>query len=217
MFKYLLFDLDGTLTDSQEGLFKSFQHALLHFGIDEQNPENLKRFIGPPAHYAFCEFYGFSESDAIKAIEVFRERFSVKGIYENKLYPGIFDMLKSLKESGKVIALATAKPEKFAKTVIEYFDIAQFFDCVVGTSMDNTDHSKTSILNKVLKEINADKASSVMIGDRKFDIEAAKECGILSIGADYGYAPEGELKACGADFVVDSVDELHKLLNGLPF
>ena len=87
MFKYLLFDLDGTLTDSQEGLFKSFQYALSAYGIDEQDPENLKRFIGPPAHYAFCEFYNFSEKDAICAVEVFRERFSTKGIYENKLYP----------------------------------------------------------------------------------------------------------------------------------
>jgi len=212
MFKYILFDLDGTLTDSKEGLFKSFQHALLHFGIDEQDPENLKRFIGPPAHYAFCEFYDFSEEDAIKAIEVFRERFSVKGIYENKLYPGIFNMLKTLKEHGKKVALATAKPEVFAKTVIKYFDIEQFFDCVVGTSLDNTDHNKTFILNQVLKKLNADKNTSVMVGDRKFDIEAAKECGIASIGAEYGYAPKNELKNCGADFLARSADDLLRLL-----
>ena len=212
MFKYLLFDLDGTLTDSQEGLFKSFQYALSAYGIDEQDPENLKRFIGPPAHYAFCEFYNFSEKDAICAVEVFRERFSTKGIYENKLYPGVFDMLKNLKEQGKIIALATAKPEHFAKIVIDYFDIAQFFDCVVGATMDNKDHSKVNIINKVLDNINADLNQSVMIGDRKFDIEAAKLCGIKTLGAEYGYAPQGELVECGADFLVSSTKELEMLL-----
>ena len=121
-------------------------------------------------------------------------------------------MLKTLKEHGKKVALATAKPEVFAKTVIKYFDIEQFFDCVVGTSLDNTDHNKTFILNQVLKKLNADKNTSVMVGDRKFDIEAAKECGIASIGAEYGYAPKNELKNCGADFLARSADDLLRLL-----
>lgn len=212
MSKYILFDLDGTLTDSKEGLFKSIQYALSHYGIDEKNPEKLKCFIGPPLHYAFCEFYGFSEERADEAVKIFRERFSVKGIYENKLYPGIFDMLKSLKENGKVLALATAKPEHFAKTVIDYFDISQFFDCVVGTTFENKDHSKSNIINKALKKINAEKDEAIMVGDRKFDILAAKECGIKSIGVKYGYAPENELKDFGADFIVDTTTELKELL-----
>lgn len=212
MFKYLLFDLDGTLTDSQEGLFKSFQYALAAYGIDEQNPENLKRFIGPPAHFAFCEFYNFNEEDAICAVEVFRERFSKKGIYENKLYPDVFDMLKNLKDNGKTIALATAKPEHFAKIVIDYFDIAQFFDCVVGAAMENKDHSKVNIIKQVLDTLSVDLSEAVMIGDRKFDIEAAKICGIKTIGVEYGYAPKNELKQCGADFLVSSVKDLEALL-----
>lgn len=212
MIKYILFDLDGTLTDSKEGLFKSIQYALSHYGINEENTDNLKCFIGPPIHYAFCEFYGFSPEKADEATKLFRERFSVKGIYENKLYSGVFDMLKELKEYGKVLALATAKPEQFAKTVIDYFDISQFFDCVVGTTMENKDHNKASIINKVLEELNADKNESIMVGDRKFDILAAKECDVKSVGVNYGYAPENELKEFGADFIVDTTIELKELL-----
>ncbi len=210
--KYILFDLDGTLTDSKEGLFKSVQYALSHYGITEDDTENLKRFIGPPIHYAFTEFYGFESKKAEEAVKFFRERFSAKGIYENKLYDGIFEMLKELKENGKVLAVATAKPEQFAKRVIDYFDISQFFDCVVGTTMENTDHNKANVLNKALEKLNAPKSEAVMVGDRKFDILASKECGIKSIGVEYGYAPENELLKCGADFLADTVEELRDLL-----
>ena len=121
-------------------------------------------------------------------------------------------MLKELKENGRVLALATAKPEQFAKTVIDYFNISQFFDCVVGTTMENKDHNKASIINKVLEELKADKTEAVMVGDRKFDITAAKECGIKSVGANYGYAPENELEEFGADFIVDTTTQLKELL-----
>lgn len=212
MFDYLLFDLDGTLTDSKEGLFKSFQYALSHYGIEELDEENLKRFIGPPAHYAFCEFYNFSESDAIEAVAVFRERFESIGIFENKLYDGVFDMLKSLKENGKKLALATAKPEHSAWVVLNYFDIAQFFDVVSAATRENRDHNKTKILKKAMTELGGNIENTVMIGDRKFDIEAAKELGIKTIGAKYGYAPPNELSECGCDYIIDTVPELLKLL-----
>lgn len=121
-------------------------------------------------------------------------------------------MLKELKQNGKILALATAKPEQFAKTVIDYFDISQFLDCVAGTTMENKDHNKANIINNVLEELNADKNEAIMVGDRKFDITAAKECNIKSIGVKYGYALENELEEFGADFVVDTTDELKKLL-----
>ena len=212
MFDYLLFDLDGTLTDSKEGLFKSFQYALSHYGIEENNEDNLKRFIGPPAHYAFCEFYNFNEKDAIDAVAVFRERFESIGIFENKLYDGVFDMLKTLKSKGKKLALATAKPEHSAWVVLNHFNIAQFFDVVSAATRENRDHNKTKILEKAISELGCNANDAVMIGDRKFDILAAKELDIKTIGVKYGYAPKGELEACGCDYIIDTVLELLNLL-----
>lgn len=212
MFDYLLFDLDGTLTDSQEGLFKSFQYALRHYGIEENDPDNLKRFIGPPAHFAFCEFYGFPEEKAIEAVWVFRERYEKIGIYENKLYDGVFDMLSKLKEKGKKMALATAKPQKSAEIVLDYFNITDFFDYCVGVSHSAKESSKSVVLEKAFSLLNAEKDKTVMIGDRKFDILAAKDMGLKTIGVNYGYAPPNELKECGADFLVDSPEELLALL-----
>ena len=212
MFDYLLFDLDGTLTDSKEGLFKSFRYALSHYGIEENDEANLKRFIGPPAHYAFCEFYNFSEDKAIEAVSIFRERFESIGIFENMLYDGVFDMLKALKEHGKKLALATAKPEHSAWVVLEHFNIAQFFDVVSAATRENRDHNKTKILQKAIAELNAPKDKVVMIGDRKFDILAAKELDIKTIGVQYGYAPPNELYECGCDYIVDSVSELLNIL-----
>lgn len=212
MIKYLLFDLDGTLTDSQEGLCKSFQYALAAYGITENNEENLKRFIGPPAHYAFCEFYNFTEKDAIAAVEIFRERFSKIGIYENRLYDGIFEMLDELKDHGFKLALATAKPKHFADVVIDYFNIEQFFDVKIGATMDNKNHDKSQIIKDALSEFRASPHEAIMIGDRKFDIQAAKAAGIKSIGVEYGYAPPGELAENNADYIIKTVDELKNLL-----
>lgn len=211
-FKYLLFDLDGTLTDPYEGITKSFQYALAAYDI-EAKQEDLLFVIGPPLIDCFCNVYGFDREKGEEAVAKYRERFSVKGWRENRLLGGVDKMLSSLKESGKVIALATSKPFVFAQKIIEEFDIAKYFDVVVGAEFDGSVSSKPQVIEKVLSQLgNPDLSEVVMIGDREHDIIGAKKCGIKSIGVRVGYAAENELENAGADYIMDTIEELTDFL-----
>ena len=211
-FKYLLFDLDGTLTDPYEGITKSFQYALSAYGI-EAKQEELLCVIGPPLIDSFCGYYGFDKKKGEEAVAKYRERFGVVGWRENRLLDGVDEMLSKLKESGMVIALATSKPFVFAKKIIEEFDIAKYFDIVVGAEIDGSVSTKPQIIEKVLSKLGiTDLSEVVMIGDREHDIIGAKKCGIKSIGVRVGYAAEGELENAGADYIVDTIEELTEFL-----
>ncbi len=211
-FRYLLFDLDGTLTDPYEGITKSFQYALAAYGI-EAKQEDLLFVIGPPLIDCFCNVYGFDREKGEEAVAKYRERFSVKGWRENRLLGGVDKMLSSLKESGKVISLATSKPFVFAKKIIEEFDIAKYFDVVVGAEFDGSVSSKPQVIEKVLSQLGSpDLSEVVMIGDREHDILGAKKCGIKSIGVRVGYAAEDELEKAGADYIIDTIEELTEFL-----
>ncbi len=211
-FKYLLFDLDGTLTDPYEGITKSFQYALDYYGI-EAKQEDLLFVIGPPLIDSFCGFYGFDREKGEEAVAKYRERFSVVGWRENRLLDGVQEMLSSLKESRKVVALATSKPYVFAEKIIAEFDIARYFDVTVGADFEGNISSKAQVITKVLTELgNPDLSEVVMIGDREHDILGAKKCGIKSIGVRVGYAAEGELENAGADFIIDTIEELTEFL-----
>lgn len=212
MYKYLLFDLDGTLTDPQEGITKSFQYALKHYGIDE-SLENLNRVIGPPLVDSFMQFYGMNKADALSAVEKYRERFSSIGIHENKIYPKTADMLAELKANGKTVALATSKPLVFAEKILNDFDIAKYFDVQMGSELDGTRNKKSEVIAEVIKRLNnPPKDSILMIGDRRQDIEGAKSVGIASLGVRFGFAEPGELEHAGADYIVDTVSELKEFL-----
>lgn len=221
-YKYLLFDLDGTLTDPKEGITKSVQYALKSFGIEEPDLEKLTPFIGPPLKGSFMEFYGFDEVQAEEAVEKYREWFTPKGIFQNMVYEGIPQMLKTLREHGKVLAVASSKPQGFVEQILEHFAIREYFSVVVGSCMDGTRVRKEEVVEEALRQLGmaADGrnvhavpqepavSGTVMIGDRKFDIEGGKEYGLVTVGVSFGYAGEGELESAGADYVVDTVGEL---------
>ncbi len=210
--KYILFDLDGTLTDPFEGITKSFLYALKSFGIEE-NQSNLKKIIGPPIKDAFIEYYGFDEEKASEAVLKYRERFSKTGIFENFLYDGIDDMLKALKSSGRVLILATSKPIEFADKILEHFKIKQYFDYLAGSSFSGERGTKTEVIRYAI-EISGinDLSEAVMIGDRHHDIDGAKAVGIESVGVLYGYGELEELEKAGADAIAQTVEGLKKLL-----
>lgn len=212
MFEYILFDLDGTLTDPKEGITKSVQYALASVGIDEPDLDKLEPFIGPPLHESFMEFYGFDRENAMELVDKYRERFNVTGIYENVIYPGIADMLKTLKEAGCKIAIASSKPTEMVEIILDHFDIRKYFDFVVGSNLDGTRTKKEEVVEEALRQMKAVKENTAMVGDRKFDVEGARAFGLTSIGVSFGYAQGNELEEAGADYIVDTVEELQKLL-----
>lgn len=210
---YLLFDLDGTLTDPKEGITKSVQHALKAYGIIEEDLDKLCPFIGPPLSDSFREFYNFPEKDAKEAVYKYREYFSVKGWCENKVYPGIEEMLKKLKESGKHLLVATSKPELFAGRILEHFHLSQYFDLIGGADMGETRVRKADVIRYVLEKGKIEDLSrAVMIGDRKHDVEGAALVGLESIGVLYGYGDQKELETAGAGRIARSVADLERIL-----
>lgn len=219
MFEYILFDLDGTLTDPKLGITSSVQYALRALGIEEPSLDRLEPFIGPPLADSFCEFYGLEGERLATAIDKYRERFATQGIFENEIYPGIPQMLADLKAKGKKLAIASSKPTLFVEQILEHFEIGKYFDHVIGSNMDGTRGTKEEVVEETLRQMlpvemtPAQKRDTVaMVGDRKFDIEGARAHGITSVGVSFGYAPEGELEEAGADFIVNSVDSLHVVL-----
>ncbi len=219
MFKYILFDLDGTLTDPKLGITSSVQYALRALGIEEPSLDRLEPFIGPPLADSFREFYGLEGERLATAIDKYRERFATQGIFENEIYPGIPQMLADLKAKGKKLAIASSKPTLFVEQILEHFEIGKYFDHVVGSNMDGTRGTKEEVVEETLRQMltvemtPAQKRDTVvMVGDRKFDIEGARAHGITSVGVLFGYAPEGELEEAGADYIVNSVRSLQVLL-----
>lgn len=211
-YKYLLFDLDGTLTNPYEGITKSFQYALSAYGIEEKQ-ENLTFVIGPPLTKVFHDVYGFDEQTSLDAVAKYRERFNHIGWRENEILDGIPEMLEKLKNEGKTLCLATSKPKLYADKIIDLFDIAKYFDVSVGAELDGSVCEKNQIIGKVLDCLgNPPKDEVLMIGDRSHDILGAKQCGISSVGVKTGFADENELEDAGADYIADTVDELEKLL-----
>lgn len=219
MFQYCLFDLDGTLTDSREGITKSAQYALQHFGIEEPDLKKLEPFIGPPLKDSFMEFYGFTEEQAEEAMKFYRERFAPIGIYENEVFEGIPEMLRHLHQNGQKLAVASSKPIGFVRQILQHFEIDGYFDVIVGSELDGTRSTKEEVVEEALSQLGIlelsgeeRKNNCAMVGDRKFDIQGAKAYGLTGVGVSFGFAGEGELEEAGADIIVDTVTELEKLL-----
>lgn len=244
MYDYILFDLDGTLTDPKLGITSCVQYALEKFGIKEPDRDKLKPFIGPPLLDSFRDFYGFDDEKGQQAVTYYRERFSTIGLFENEIYPGIPQMLESLQKAGRHLAVASSKPTVFVTQILEHFGILSYFEVIVGSELDGTRTKKEEVVEEALRQlfsvtdqvheveeamdagiadasgeqVGLDAKSTVrrqdvvMVGDRKFDIEGAKAYRIASVGVAYGYAAEGELEEAGADVIVESVEELGKIL-----
>lgn len=211
MKRYFLFDLDGTLTDTGEGIIKSARYALEAFGIPDEPEEKLRRFVGPPLDWSFREYYGMTEEEALAAVEKYRERYRTKGVFETPLYPGIKEFLEELSQHG-VLCLATSKPLHFARQIVEMRGIAPCLTVTVGANMDGTMTDKAQVIGEVLRQLNhPPREEVVMIGDRRHDILGAKNQSLQSIGVEYGYAEAGELTEAGADFMVPTVEALKAL------
>lgn len=218
MFRYILFDLDGTLTDPKIGITTCVQYALKSFGIEEENLDKLEPFIGPPLTDSFERFYGFSKEDAKKAVEKYRERFSTIGLYENEIYPGVREMLDSLSGKGIRLAVASSKPTVFVEKILVHFKIREYFSVVVGSELDGRRSKKEEVVSEALRQLGVteqEKSLCAMVGDRDFDVFGAKQQGVVPVAVSYGYAQGNELEKAGASFIAKDVWSLSQyLMNG---
>ena len=206
MFQNILFDLDGTLTDPGLGITNSVMHALRKHQIEVVDRRELYAFIGPPLKDSFMKYYGFSEEDAVRAIDEYREYFRPRGIYENEVYPGVPELLQTLKENGRRLILATSKPDEFSIEIMKHFGLYEYFDFFSCATMNEKKVTKPEIIQYALDELKiTDLDSCVMIGDREHDILGAKAAGIRSIGVLYGYGSREELEQAGATYIAETV------------
>lgn len=214
-YQTILFDLDGTLTDSAPGILNSVRHACRKLQLDLPDEATLRRFLGPPLPSSFRDYLHLDEEATARAVEAFREYYPDKGIFENEVYPGIPELLRDLKAAGKTVVMATSKPEAFAKRIMEHFSLEQYFDAICGTSMDESRADKGEVIAYALRTAGiTDLQSVVMVGDREHDVKGAARNGLPCIGVVYGYGSAEELSAAGAVALAGSVQELHTLLLG---
>lgn len=209
--KAILFDLDGTLTDSGEGILNSFILAMEHFGLPVPSREALRVVVGPPLNASFRDF-GLPQENWDEAVKIFRDRYTAVGKFENRPYDGIAPMLESLKNQGHKLYVATSKPEDMAVEILEHFDLAKYFSRICGASLDESRASKDRVIAYLLETCGAE-GEMVMVGDTKYDMLGAKAHGIPGIGVSWGYGTVEELQQSGATAIVDTPEKLLELLN----
>lgn len=213
MYKYIFFDLDGTLTDPGVGITNSIIYSLKKFNIEVSDRTQLYKFIGPPLLESYAKYFNFSKEEANKAVVYYREYFTDKGIFENEVYDGIPELLSKLKDAGIKLVLATSKPEHFALRIMEHFELAQYFCCMCGSSQHETQESKADVIRKAISICNIENTENIlMVGDRLHDIEGAKACGLQAAGVMWGYGSVEEFKKYNADYIVNDLNELSNLI-----
>lgn len=208
--KTILFDLDGTLTDSGEGIINCASLALTHYGIPVPDREAMRVFVGPPLHEMFVKF-GVPDTQADEAVEVYRSRYNTVGKFENTPYPGIHALLAELKSIGCRLLVATSKPEALSVEIMEKFDLAKYFDRICGASLDRSRSTKESVIAYLLEE-HADAQDMIMVGDTVFDVIGAAANGIPCIGVAWGYGSVEEMQQAGAVSIAYTMDDLRRLL-----
>lgn len=202
----LLFDLDGTLTDSTEGILKCLVNAIEQMGFEV--PEDTNKFLGPPIRQSFAEFCGMNEEQIDQAVKIFRERYSKVGLFENRVYDGIPEMLERLKNSGKRLMVATSKPQVYAVRIFDRFGLSQYFEFVGGAELDGSRDYKDEVIEYVLAQTGiTDRSSVLMIGDRRQDVLGAHKTGIKCMGILWGYGSTEELTEAGADYIAETPDK----------
>ena len=211
--EYIFFDLDGTLTDPAIGITNAVMHALKKYGIAVSDRKELYKFIGPPLWDSFEKYCGFSKEEANAAVEYYREYYRDKGMFENQVYDGCEGLLKELKDNGKILIVATSKPEVFAEQILEHFGIAKYFTFIAGSTLDGSRVKKGDVIRYALESCKIiDGSQAIMIGDREHDIIGAKEMGLSSIGVLFGYGSRAELEEAGADFIVSTIEDIGKVI-----
>ena len=211
MYKAVLFDLDGTLTDSGPGIMKCVQYALEKIGRPEPDLEKLRVFVGPPMFRQFMDYAGVDEDTARQAVAFYRERYIPTGIFENSVYPGIPELLSFLKMKGYQVAVASSKPEFMVRTVLEHFDLISYFDEMVGATPDGSLIDKAEVIAEAMRRLGipeSHKNEVLMIGDTRFDVEGARRAGLDCVAVAFGYGEKKDLEAAEPLRIVDTVDEL---------
>ena len=208
--KAVLFDLDGTLTDSGEGIMNCARLALSHYGIEVSDESSLRVFVGPPLAETFLKF-GVPAEEVDHAIEIYRSRYIPIGKYENKPYPGIRELLEKLKAEGHRLYVATSKPETTSVDILEHFELAKYFDIIAGASFDHARHSKALVIAYLLEQTGKD-LDAVMVGDTAFDVIGAKSHGIPTVGVSWGYGKVSDMEEAGAIGIAHTMDELYDLI-----
>lgn len=209
----VLFDLDGTITDSGPGIINCVKYALKKAGMPDADVSELRAFIGPPLHEQFRDFCGITDDQAEEMVRLYRERYSGTGIFENRVYDGVIPMLEQLKGAGIRILLATSKPEKFAKIIADHFGFEEYFDFIGGANMDGTRTDKQEVIEYVLESCGvSDRTDLIMVGDRRYDVEGAKKAGLASMGVLYGYGSREEIEAAGPDLIAETPADVTALI-----
>lgn len=213
-YSYVIFDFDGTVVDTGEGILKSLQYSFEQMGHEVPDLFDLKKFIGPPIHYSYVTFYGIAEAEVEQYIKKYRERYRKIGIYECFIYDGVLETIKALKKNGVKIGIASSKPISLIYDVMDYLKITEYFDAVVGTQFDDSNHpGKTDlVLESMQKLSDTDKKRTLMVGDRYFDIDGATGAGVDSVGVTYGYGSREEFMEHGATYIIDNAKELLNIL-----
>jgi phosphoglycolate phosphatase len=213
-YKHIIFDLDGTLTDPGIGITNSIMYSLRKFGIEAERSE-LYKFIGPPLRESFSLYFGFDKDQAEQAVVYYREYFSEKGMYENEIYPGINDLLAELSLQSRKVYVATSKPQEYSLLILEHFGILKYFEIVSGSNMDGSMSAKSDLIERIIPHIDSDElVETIMIGDRRYDIEGAKHHGIDSAAVLYGYGERSELEDVNPTYLIETTAKLSSLLLG---
>ena len=209
--KTILFDLDGTLTDSGEGIINCASLALERFGITPPDKETMRQFVGPPLVDSFVKF-GVPAEKAEEAVEIYRSRYIPIGKFENTPYPGIHEMLRKLRDHGHRLFVATSKPESMSVEILEHFGLADFFTDICGATMDGSRSSKEDVIAYLLGR-NSGEGEIIMVGDTVYDILGAKAHGIPAIGVDWGYGKTQDMVEAGAAAIAYTTEELLNTLD----
>lgn len=217
MYKYIFFDLDGTITQSEFGILNSVEYALKNMGIEETDRTKLRKFIGPPLVDSFKEYYGMSDEDAVKAVTLYRDYYGKGEMYNAPLYEGVLDTVNELKNDGFVLYIVTSKPLDYARRIAEHFGLMDIFTDVCGPELGIKTYTKIDIVRKAMTLAGGkdpEPGLFIMVGDRCYDIESARENGIDSVGVLYGYGSKKELEDEGATYIISRIEELRGIVNG---
>lgn len=207
--QYILYDLDGTLTDSARGIVNSFKYCLGELGIEGWDDKALLKFVGPPLRESFGVYLGMDESEIDNAIKIYRTYYADKGIFENSVYDGVPEALEKLRKAGYVQAVATSKPEVYAKKILEKFGLSEYFSDICGIPLGGESMTKAQVIAQSMERLGVtNKSTVVMVGDRDYDIKGAHLNGIPCIGVTYGYGSRAELESAGVEEIVESPAEI---------